>query len=189
MDDDAPFGAGRRAAVIVCVRGGFDPAAPPDHNGARAVEWLRERGYETPDSVLVANGPAFGPALDAALEPGGARSTARASASAARGAGLPDPASVPRFVLTLGGTGLNPRDRTPQLTAERLDYEVPGIVHAIWARGLENTATAIMSRGTAGVAGRTFVLNLPSSRGGVKDGLAVLGTVAPLIQAQIEDPA
>ena len=94
---------------------------------------------------------------------------------------------APRVVLTLGGTGLHPSDRTPQLTADLVDFEVPGIMHAIWRRGLESVDNAVMSRGTAGVAGKTFIANLPSSKGGIRDGLAVLDTILHLIQAQIED--
>ena len=93
----------------------------------------------------------------------------------------------PRVIVTSGGTGLNPDDRTPQITQARLDYEVPGIMHAIWRKGLEKVDFAVMSRGVAGVRDRTFVVNLPGSRGGVKDGLAVLDTVLHHIQAQIED--
>ncbi|MER5477037.1 MogA/MoaB family molybdenum cofactor biosynthesis protein [Streptomyces sp. NPDC002734] len=78
-------------------------------------------------------------------------------------------------VLTTGGTGVSPTDRTPEATRRILDHEVPGIPEAIRAYGREKVPTAALSRGIAGVAGHTLVVNLPGSTGGVKDGLAVLG--------------
>jgi molybdenum cofactor synthesis domain-containing protein len=82
------------------------------------------------------------------------------------------------LVVTTGGTGISPTDRTPEATRAVLDYEVPGIAEAIRAAGREKVPTAVLSRGVAGVSGRTLVVNLPGSSGGVKDGLAVL---APLV--------
>ncbi|MFE5207532.1 molybdenum cofactor biosynthesis protein B [Streptomyces sp. NPDC056600] len=78
-------------------------------------------------------------------------------------------------VLTTGGTGVSPTDRTPEATRRVVDHEVPGIPEAIRAYGREKVPTAALSRGIAGVAGHTLVVNLPGSTGGVKDGLAVLG--------------
>ncbi|MET8081048.1 MogA/MoaB family molybdenum cofactor biosynthesis protein [Streptomyces sp. NPDC005303] len=77
-------------------------------------------------------------------------------------------------VVTTGGTGISPTDRTPEATREVIEYEVPGIAEAIRAFGREKVPTAALSRGLAGVAGRTLIVNLPGSSGGVKDGLAVL---------------
>ncbi|MER7397693.1 MogA/MoaB family molybdenum cofactor biosynthesis protein [Streptomyces sp. NPDC000151] len=77
-------------------------------------------------------------------------------------------------VVTTGGTGISPTDATPEATRRVLDYEVPGIPEAIRAEGLAKVPTAALSRGLAGVAGRTLVVNLPGSTGGVRDGLAVL---------------
>lgn len=80
-----------------------------------------------------------------------------------------------RVILTTGGTGLTPTDHTPEMTRKLLDREVPGIAEAIRARGVANgIPTAALSRGLAGVAGNCLVVNLPGSKGGVKDGLAVL---------------
>ncbi len=80
-----------------------------------------------------------------------------------------------RVVLTTGGTGLTPTDRTPEATRPRLDREVPGIAEAIRAAGVAaGVPSAVLSRGIAGVAGDCLVVNLPGSRGGVKDGLEVL---------------
>ncbi|MEU3523801.1 MogA/MoaB family molybdenum cofactor biosynthesis protein [Streptomyces sp. NPDC038707] len=77
-------------------------------------------------------------------------------------------------VVTTGGTGISPTDRTPEATRAVLDREVPGIAEAIRAHGREKVPTAALSRGLAGVAGRTLIVNLPGSTGGVRDGLAVL---------------
>ncbi|MGW2596638.1 MogA/MoaB family molybdenum cofactor biosynthesis protein [Streptomyces klenkii] len=78
-------------------------------------------------------------------------------------------------IVTTGGTGLSPTDRTPEATRPLLDREVPGIAEAVRAEGLAKVPTAALSRGLAGLAGRTLIVNLPGSAGGVRDGLAVLG--------------
>ncbi len=88
-------------------------------------------------------------------------------------------------ILTTGGTGISPTDRTPDATARVLDYEIPGIPQAIRAEGLAKVPTAALSRGLAGVAGRTLIVNLPGSTGGVRDGLAVLSRVLPHAVDQI----
>jgi molybdenum cofactor synthesis domain-containing protein len=77
-------------------------------------------------------------------------------------------------IVTTGGTGISPTDHTPEATRRVLDHEVPGIAEAIRAFGREKVPTSALSRGLAGVAGRTLIVNLPGSTGGVKDGLAVL---------------
>ncbi|WP_328427084.1 MogA/MoaB family molybdenum cofactor biosynthesis protein [Streptomyces sp. NBC_00443] len=77
-------------------------------------------------------------------------------------------------IVTTGGTGISPTDRTPEATRALLDFEVPGIAEAIRAFGRDKVPTAALSRGLSGVAGRTLIINLPGSSGGVKDGLAVL---------------
>ncbi|MEV5733597.1 MogA/MoaB family molybdenum cofactor biosynthesis protein [Streptomyces sp. NPDC052292] len=77
-------------------------------------------------------------------------------------------------VVTTGGTGISPTDRTPEATRLVIDREVPGIAEAVRAFGREKVPTAALSRGLAGVAQRTLIVNLPGSSGGVRDGLAVL---------------
>jgi molybdenum cofactor synthesis domain-containing protein len=124
-----------------------------DTSGPLLVEGLRSLGFETPDPVVVPDGEPVATALRAAIADG------------------------VEVVLTSGGTGITPTDRTPDVTREVLDYEIPGIAEAIRAYGREKVPTAALSRGLAGVAGRTLVVNLPGSTGGAKDGLAVLGPI------------
>jgi len=81
-------------------------------------------------------------------------------------------------VVTSGGTGLTPGDRTPEMTAAVIDREIPGIAEAIRAAGTSaGVPAAMLSRGLAGLAGRTLIVNLPGSTGGVRDGMAVLSGV------------
>ena len=83
-------------------------------------------------------------------------------------------ASAAAVVLTTGGTGVAPRDVTPEATRSVLEREAPGIAEAIRADSLAKTPHALLSRGVAGVHGRTLVVNLPGSPGGCRDGYAVL---------------
>jgi molybdenum cofactor synthesis domain-containing protein len=81
-------------------------------------------------------------------------------------------------VVTTGGTGLTPSDLTPEMTRRVIEREIPGIAEALRAAGAAaGVPAAILSRGVAGVAGRTLIVNLPGSTGGVRDGMAVLAPV------------
>ena len=88
-------------------------------------------------------------------------------------------------VLTTGGTGLSPTDVTPEATRAVLEREAPGIAEAVRRYGEGAVPTSVLSRGIAGTAGRTLVVNLPGSTGGVKDGLAVLGPLLPHVVSQL----
>jgi molybdenum cofactor synthesis domain-containing protein len=89
-------------------------------------------------------------------------------------------------VLTTGGTGLTPTDRTPEATRRVIEREVPGIAEAVRAYGVaQGVPTAMLSRGLAGLAGGTLVVNLPGSTGGCRDGLAVLEQVLPHAAEQV----
>jgi molybdenum cofactor synthesis domain-containing protein len=147
----APAEAGR--AVVVTASNRAAAGVYPDRGGPLIVEWLRERGFTTPDPQVVADGDPVGAALRAAVADG------------------------VDVVITTGGTGISPTDATPEVTRGVLDYEVPGLADAIRAAGAPTVPTAVLSRGLAGVAGRTLVVNLPGSTGGVRDGLGVLDGV------------
>ena len=141
------------AAVVVAsnraAAGVYD-----DTTGPVIVDWLVEQGFSCPAPAVVPDGDPVGEAIRAAVDAGA------------------------RVVLTTGGTGLTPTDRTPEATRPLLDREVPGIAEAIRAYGLQaGVPTAMLSRGLAGVSGHCLVVNLPGSRGGVRDALAVLEPV------------
>jgi molybdenum cofactor synthesis domain-containing protein len=92
------------------------------------------------------------------------------------------------LIVTTGGTGLGPRDVTPQATAEVLDYEVPGLAEAMRAEGLKHTPMSMLSRALTGVRGRTLIINLPGSPRGVRENLSVvlpvLGHAIDLLQSE-----
>jgi molybdenum cofactor synthesis domain-containing protein len=88
-------------------------------------------------------------------------------------------------VVTTGGTGLSPTDVTPEATRRVLEREAPGIAEAVRRFGESKVPTSVLSRGVAGTAGRTLVVNLPGSTGGVRDGLAVLGPLLPHVVSQL----
>jgi molybdenum cofactor synthesis domain-containing protein len=137
-------------AVVVTVSNRAAAGVYADTTGPLIVDALTQAGHDVGAARVVPDGEPLEDALRSALQEG------------------------PAVIVTTGGTGISPTDRTPEITRRVLDYEVPGIAEAIRAKGLEKTPTAILSRGLSGVAGRTLIVNLPGSSGGVKDGLAVL---------------
>ena len=89
------------------------------------------------------------------------------------------------LVVTIGGTGTGPRDKTPEATRAELDRKVPGIAEALRASGLAaNSLDAGLSRGVAGISGSTVVVNIAGSRGAIRDGMATLG---PLVRHVVDD--
>ena len=125
-----------------------------DRSGPVLVEGLRACGFEVGEPVVVPDGDEVGTALRAAVAAGHA------------------------VVLTTGGTGLNPNDHTPEQTRTVVEREVPQLSAAVAAYGVgHGVPTATLSRGVAGTAGRTLIVNLPGSSGGARDGMAVLGPV------------
>lgn len=143
-----------RAAVVVasdrCARGEAE-----DRSGPTAVRLLRADGFLVDEPVVVPDGA---DSVEAAL-----RSALAAGA---------------RVVVTSGGTGVGPRDRTPEGTRPVLDRELPGLAEALRRHGATHLPTAVLSRGLAGVTGTgAVVVNLPGSTGGVEEGLAVLRPV------------
>lgn len=148
----SPLTAARRAVVVVASNRA-SAGVYPDRTGPIIVEWLRRRGFQTPDPVVVPDGSPVRQAVADAV------------------------ADAVDVVLTTGGTGISPTDRTPEATEPLLDRRLPGLADAIRSAGLPQVPTAVLSRGLAGVAGRTLIVNLPGSTGGVRDGLGVLETV------------
>jgi molybdopterin adenylyltransferase len=92
------------------------------------------------------------------------------------------------LVLTSGGTGLAPRDRTPQATAAVIDYEVPGLGEAMRAASITIIKTAMLSRAIAGVRGRTLIVNLPGSPKAVRETLGVILAALPHALDSLHDP-
>lgn len=133
-----------------------------DRGGPILVAGLRELGFEVGDALVVPDGDPVAEALRAAVRAG------------------------VDVVLTTGGTGVGPTDRTPEATSPLLDLELPGLAEALRGYGAAHgVPTAVLSRGLAGVAGRTVVVNLPGSTGGCRDGLVVLGPVLPHLVSQV----
>jgi molybdopterin adenylyltransferase len=141
-------GAARRAAVLT-VSDGVSEGTRDDTSGDLLASLLQAEGYRVTRRVVPDDAEAIADAI----------------------AELADDA---RLVLTTGGTGLAPRDVTPEATAVVLDRAAPGIAEAIRADAIAKTPHALLSRGVAGARGRTLVVNLPGSPGGCRDGFAVL---------------
>ena len=158
----AELPAGARAVVVTASNRAF-AGVYEDRSGQVLAEGLRELGFTV-------EGPHVLPDDLAAL------------ATALREA-VADRADV---VLTTGGTGLSPTDVTPEATRTVLEREAPGLADAVRRYGAENgVPTAVLSRGLAGTAGRTLIVNLPGSTGGVRDGLTVLGPLLPHVVSQL----
>jgi molybdenum cofactor synthesis domain-containing protein len=139
-------------ALVVTVSGRASAGVYADTGGPILVKGLQDMGFDVSGPVVVPDGDPVGVALREGLT------------------------AAYDVIVTTGGTGLSPTDRTPEQTRPLLDFEVPGIAEALRGYGAaQGIPTAVFSRGLVGVAGRTVVVNLPGSSGGCRDGLAVLG--------------
>lgn len=141
-------------ALAVTVSNRAAAGVYEDRSGPVLVELLRSAGCETDGPVVIPDGAAVEAALRDAVTAGY------------------------DVVVTTGGTGLTPGDLTPEMTRLVIDREIPGIAEAIRAAGVnEGVPAAMLSRGLAGLAQTTLIVNLPGSTGGVRDGMKVLSPV------------
>ena len=141
-------------AMVITASNRSAAGVRPDTSGPILVAGLRDLGLEVAEPQVVPDGEPVGEALRAAV------------------------ASGIDLVLTTGGTGLSPTDRTPEMTRLVIDREVPGLADAIRDYGTQHgIATAVLSRGIAGLAGRVLIVNAPGSPGGCRDAIAALSPV------------
>lgn len=145
--------AASRSARVVIASTRAAAGVYVDRCGPIITDWLEERCFAISAPCVVADGPAVAEALRSAIS------------------------DAVDLVVTSGGTGISPTDVTPQATESVIDYQIPGLADAIRRSGLPRVPTSVLSRGVCGVAGRTLVVNLPGSAGGVRDGLGVLDGV------------
>jgi molybdenum cofactor synthesis domain-containing protein len=140
-------------ALVVTVSNRAAAGVYADRGGPILHAGLAELGFEVDGPQVIPDGDAVVEALTAAVAAGY------------------------DVVLTTGGTGLTPLDLTPEMTARVIERPVPGIAEAIRLNSFTRVPASVLSRGLAGMAGRTLIVNLPGSPGGCQDGLAVLNPV------------
>lgn len=142
-----------RTARVVVASTRAAAGTYPDRTGPVIADWLAAHDFSVDAVSVVPDGDDVGHQLREGVA-----------------------ARVP-LIITTGGTGLSPTDVTPEQTRAVIETEIPGLADAVRAAGSDAVPTAILSRGVAGIAGRTLIVNLPGSTGGVRDGLAVLEPV------------
>lgn len=143
----------RRSGRVVIASTRAAAGVYEDRTGPLIVDWLNDRDIATPAPAVVPDGSDVAAAISAAV------------------------AEHVDVVITSGGTGISPTDRTAEATTAIVDYQIPGLADAIRRAGEDKVPTSVLSRGVCGVKGRTLIVNLPGSSGGVKDGLGVLAGV------------
>lgn len=150
-------------AAVITVSDRSSAGTRLDRSGPVAVEALRSAGFVCDDAIIVPDGAAsVRDALRAALAVGA------------------------RLIVTSGGTGIGPRDRTPEGTGEVLEVLLPGIPEELRRIGAAAAPGGMLSRGLAGIAGSALIVNLPGSPGGVRDGIRVVLSVAEHVIAQLD---
>jgi len=149
-------------AMVITVSTRASAGVYEDTSGPVIASALTDLDFEVDGPLIVPDGDEVGQALRDGVEQGYA------------------------VIITTGGTGLNPNDHTPEQTRAVLDVEVPQLSAEVARYGVEHgVPTALLSRGLAGVAGRSLIVNLPGSRGGARDGMAVLGPVLQHAVSQV----
>ena len=139
----------RVPAAVITVSDGVAAGEREDESGTLLVQLLEAEGFDLEHRVV----PDERPKIAAALR---------------------ELSQHARLILTTGGTGLSPRDFTPEATESVLDRHVPGIAEALRADAIRQTPHGLLGRGTAGVRGQTLIVNLPGSPGGCRDGFHIL---------------
>ena len=145
--------AGARSGRVIIASTRAAAGVYEDRCGPIIVDWLNQRGIGAPAPSVVADGIGVNRALFEAV------------------------GEKVDVVITSGGTGISPTDGTAEATANIVDYQIPGLADAIRRAGEDKVPTSVLSRGVCGVRGRTLIVNLPGSPGGVRDGLGVLDKV------------